>query len=182
MGHVARHAGVAVGSLYLRAPTKEALLARVLEDVEQELAEVMERAAADGHAWPKRIEAVFRALLEATASMPDLPHLMRLAHHAAASRAPHPGPIRLWIAKFIRAGQSAGALRLLDAELSAAIAFGMVEGAMGAHALDPALGQAAVVEALTDLVTRWLLVESAPAVTPQPAPTHPTGRRPARSR
>jgi AcrR family transcriptional regulator len=157
MGQVAREAGVAVGTLYLRAATKEALLARVLDDVEADLAQVMDAAARGAGAWPDRFGAVFRALLRALAGMPDLPVLMRLAHHAAASRPAGPAPIRRWIADFIRAGQAEGALRPVDPALAAAMAFGMVEGAMQAHAHHAHLTDAAVAEALADTATRWLL-------------------------
>lgn len=157
MGAVAREAGVAVGTLYLRAATKEALLARVLEELEAELAAAMAATAGTTEAWPERFTAVFRGLLGAVAGMPDLPLLMRLAHHAAASHPPGPGPIRGWIAGFIRRGQSAGALRPVDPELAAAMAFGMVEGALQAHARQPELTGALVAEALADLARRWLL-------------------------
>lgn len=157
MGAVAREAGVAVGTLYLRAATKEALLGRVLEDIEAELAERMEMAARDAPAWPDRFAAVFRALLAAVAGMRDLPALMQLAHHAPGARGAGPGPIRRWIAGFIKAGQAEGALRPINPELAAAMAFGVVEGAMQAHAEDAGLAEAVVAEALTDLATRWLL-------------------------
>jgi AcrR family transcriptional regulator len=157
MEKVAREAEVAVGTLYLRAATKEALLARVLDDVECELAEAMDAAAQDVADWTGRFGAVFRALLQAVAGMSDLPVLMRLAHHAAASRQAEPGPIRRWIAEFIRTGQAAGALRPVDPELAAAMAFGMVEGAMQAHAHHAHLTGAAVAEVLADTATRWLL-------------------------
>lgn len=157
MGAVAREAGVAVGTLYLRAPTKEALLARVLEEAERELAAEMEAAAESTPAWPDRFGAVFHALLRAVGGMADLPLLMRLAHHAAASQPAGPGPIRAWIAGFIRRGQAVGALRPVDPELAAAMAFGMVEGAMQVHARYAELTEAAVAEALADTARRWLL-------------------------
>jgi AcrR family transcriptional regulator len=157
MGEVAREAGVAVGTLYLRTDTKEALLARVLDAVEHELAEAMEIAARSEAGWPERFPAVFQALLRAVAGAPDLPALMRLAHHAAPSRSDAAGPIRSWIAGFLRAGQAAGAMRPVDPELSAAMAFGMVEGALQAHARHAYLDDAAVAEALADLARRWLL-------------------------
>lgn len=160
MGAVAREAGVAVGTLYLRAATKEALLARVLEDVETELAEAMATAAQGASAWPDRFGEVFQALLRMAAAMPDLHLLMRLAHHVPPCPGAGPGPIRSWIAKFIRAGQADGALRALDPELAAAMAFGLVEGAMNAHASNPRLEGAAVSKALADATTRWLLVAS----------------------
>lgn len=160
MGTVAREAGVAVGTLYLRAATKEALLARVLEDVETDLAEAMAAAAQGALAWPDRFGEVFRGLLRMVASTPDLHILMRLAHHVPPSSGARPGPIRSWIAGFIRAGQADGALRPVDPELAAAMAFGLVEGAMGAHASDPRRDGAAVAEALTEATTRWLLTAS----------------------
>jgi AcrR family transcriptional regulator len=157
MGAVAREAGVAVGTLYLRAATKEALLARVLEAVEAELAAAMEAAAEVTPDWAARFGLVFQALLRAVGGMTDLPELMRLAHHRAADPLAGPGPIRTWIAGFIRRGQAAGALREVDPDLAAAMAFGMVEGAMQAHAAQPRLSEALVAEALADTARRWLL-------------------------
>lgn len=154
MGAVAREAGVAVGTLYLRAPTKEALLGRVLEQLEAELARVMEEAAATTPAWADRFPAVFGALLRAVAAMPDLPRLMGLAHHVGPRG---PGPIRAWIAGFLRAGQAAGALRPMEPELAAAMAFGLVEGAMAAHAERPGRPAEETVAALADAARRWLL-------------------------
>jgi AcrR family transcriptional regulator len=168
MGAVARAAGVAVGTLYLRAATKEALLARVLEDIERELAAVMDAAAQAADAWPDRFPAMFGALLRAVAAMPELPDLMRLAQHAPPRPGARPGPIREWIAGFIRSGQAAGALRPVDPTLAAAMAFGMVEGAMAAHAGEAGPGGAAVAGALADAAGRWLLA------------TPPTGADPAR--
>ena len=159
MGAVARRAGVAVGTLYLRAATKEALLARVLDGLEQELAAAMDAASATTEAWPERFPAVFQALLGAVAAMPDLPALMRLAQHMPASQAAGPGPIRAWIAAFLRQGQAAGAIRPVEPELAAAMAFGMVEGAMQAHAEQPGLHPDTVAAALTDLARRWLLMD-----------------------
>ncbi len=67
MEDIARHAGVAVGTLYRHFPAKDDLVAAVLEDGYAQVAALAERAlaAVDGGAEPgAELEALFRAVAD----------------------------------------------------------------------------------------------------------------------
>lgn len=153
---IARDAGVAVGTVYLRYSDKGALLAAVLEEAAGDFVAAMERPDIHVRPWAERLEPMFAALLAEAARHPDLPALMRLS-----MQLPHdPGylKVRTAIEHFMVGGQAAGAFRPVPVAPAAAIAHGMVQAAMR----EVMAGETAAEELarlVADAAGRWMLVD-----------------------
>ncbi len=163
LADVAKAADVAVGTIYLRYPGKAELLAGVLGEIEDRFAAAMDTPAIWALPWPERFQAVFRANLDLALSDPDLASLMGLAPFAMGVWRPG-DRIRPMIVRHIMAGQASGALRPgFDPQIVAAIAYGMVEGALGELSVNPTAGPDQYLAQLTEAAQGWLLSRGAHA-------------------
>ncbi len=164
MAEVASRAGVAVGTIYLRFATKHDLLVGILSEFEQRFAAAMSAPHIANLPWPDRFTAMFDAIMATAAAHPEVPRIMQLASHAEAdSTRPdgfHPGAmIREVIAGIAERAQREQQFRAdLSPRVIAAIAYGMVEGAMEEMMREPTPLPEAYVSALADAAARWLLV------------------------
>ncbi len=107
---VARLAGVGVGTLYRRFPTKAALVEAVLEEAFAELLERAEQAAADDDAW-RGLEAFLEAALALHArnrALEDLAGARESRRRRAAAARERIGPL---VATLVRRAQEQGTLR-----------------------------------------------------------------------
>lgn len=151
ISEISAAAGVAVGTIYCRYDSKEALLGAVLTRcAERFLAGFV---AGSDMPWRSRLDHLFRSLMEEAAAQPDLPALMRLAHHLPED--PGRQLIQAAIARFISDGQAAGAFRDVDVGQAAAIGYGMVQGAM-VELLQQRASPAALADLLADACWRWM--------------------------
>ena len=153
---IARDAGVAVGTVYLRYSDKGALLAAVLEEAAGDFVAAMERPDIHARPWAERLEPMFAALLAEAARHPDLPALMRLS-----MQLPHdPGhlKVRAAIEHFMSGGQAAGAFRQVPVGPAAAIAHGMVQAAMR-EAMAGQTPPEVLAGLLADAARRWMVVD-----------------------
>src|SRR5581483_3161144 len=110
VGEVARLAGVGVGTLYRRFPTKAALVDAVLEEAFAELLERAQQAAEDDDAW-HGLETFLEAALSLHArnrALKDLAGASEGTRRRAAAARERIGPL---IATLVRRAQEQGALR-----------------------------------------------------------------------
>lgn len=153
---VAKAADVAVGTVYLRFATKSDLLAGVLKSVKDRFVEVMSAPDIHHRPWRERMRPLFEALLSEAALQPDLPALMSLTPHLPVQGGPD--CIQAWIETFMTEGQAAGAFRTMPTATAAAIAFGMVEGAMQ-DMLRSRGSVSATAAVLADAAERWMIAD-----------------------
>lgn len=177
---VARDAGVAVGTIYLRFADKSDLLRGVLGRIEDRFVAAMQTPEVRSAPWPGRFRGVFAAVFEQARREPHLTPLMPLSRYAV-SDGWHPGhTIRSAIADHVRSGQAAGVIRSdLDPALIAAIAYGMVEGALVTMPADAA-GANDLPGILAQAAEAWLSAHSDGCQPPAPgtAPRSPRGPHP----
>lgn len=160
---VAKDAGVAVGTIYLRYAGKAELLGGVLSSVELSFAEAMRAPEVWAVPFPERFSRIIAAVLSAAQRETELAALMALAPFAAT---PHsndqgtPAPksaILDGIEAHLRDGMDRGELRTdLAPELAARLAHGLVEGGMRSLMAQPEVPQDEVAQALVDASRRWL--------------------------
>lgn len=157
LSDVARDAGVAVGTIYLRYEGKTALLAAVLSQAEDRYAAAMDTPAIWTTPWPARFRAVFEAVFRTVAEDSLGQRLMPLAPFAQATGWRQGDGIRPAIRRHIAEGQATGALRAdIDVAMASAIAFGMVEGAMSEVVANPAASVETAVGHLAGAAEAWL--------------------------
>ncbi|MCU0948393.1 MAG: TetR/AcrR family transcriptional regulator [Porphyrobacter sp.] len=156
MADIARDAGVAVGTVYLRYRDKGELLAAVLEEAAGDFVAAMERPDIHVRPWAERLEPLFAALLTEAARHPDLPALMRLAMQLPQD----PGhlKVRAAIERFMAGGQAAGAFRQIEVRPAAAIAHGMVQAAMR-EAMSGEIAPEDLASLLADAAGRWMMAD-----------------------
>jgi len=155
LSEVARDAGVAVGTIYLRYAGKSELLGGVLEDVEQSFCAAMDTSAIWDAPFPQRFADIVSAVLATAAKADDLAALMALAAFAPDY---HGQAMLRQIEAHILDGVAQGAMRDdVDPAIAARMAHGMVEGAMRELMANPARLSSEVVAAVSDAYSRWLL-------------------------
>jgi len=157
LSEVARDAGVAVGTIYLRYEGKAELLSGVLRAVEQTFCTAMDRPDIWALPFPARFEAVMGAVIEQAMAEEALGRLMALSGFVQQAGGRSGDLVRAAIARQIRDGVETGQLRpTLDPQLVAALAYGMVEGALGELMVNPARGHEAVINELSIACEKWL--------------------------
>jgi AcrR family transcriptional regulator len=156
LADVARDAGVAVGTIYLRYPGKAELLAAVLGQAEDHIAAAMNTDAIRTVPFPARFEAIFSSIMAVSAADPQIHRLMGIAPFALGHWQPG-DRIRPVIAAQLNDGQASGTVRRdLDTGVAAAMAYGLVEGMIVRMAIDPGLTSDIAVAVLADASRRWL--------------------------
>ncbi len=158
LADIAKAADVAVGTVYLRYPGKTELLVGVLRQAEQGFAGALDDPALCVIGWPDRFDAIFKAMMDRVLGDPTLPRLMALAPFAMAGGW-RPGDIvRASIAVHLDDGLKSGAFREgIDVTVAAAMAHGMVDGAMGLLLAHPEMPPKTATAHLADAARRWLM-------------------------
>lgn len=158
LSDVARDAGVAVGTIYLRFKGKAELLGGVLDHVEASLCAVMDTPDIWAAPFPQRFRDIVAAVVSSAGHQADLAHLMALAAFAPQSpRSDKHGMLGL-IEAHIRDGAARGELRGdVDPALAARMAHGMVDGALRDLMTNPTRDPNAAVTHVADAYARWLV-------------------------
>lgn len=156
LGDIARDAGVAVGTIYLRYRGKEDLLAGVLRAVEDRFVAAMEAPNVVAVPWPGRLAAIFGAVIDVALDDPDIASLMILSGAAKADGWLSGGVIRAAICRQLKDGIASGRLDPgCDPEIAAAMVYGMVDGVMTSYGSELPSRRNEIVSALATATSRW---------------------------
>lgn len=157
LADVAKDAGVAVGTIYLRYKGKSELLSGVLHAVEASFCTAFDAPAIWERPFPDRFSLIMFAVIDHAMKEKDLSVLMALTRFAAPGTNSSGETIRGMIAKHLTDGVKRGELRRdLDIDLAARLAHGMVEGAMIELMTNPAREKEEVAQELALASSRWL--------------------------
>jgi AcrR family transcriptional regulator len=160
LADIARDADVAVGTIYLRYRGKEYLLAGVLRQVENKFVDAMDAGPIKASPWSERLDLIFTAVIDTALADPDLPALMALASHAKSDGWRSGDIVRAAIEHHLNDGMATGHLDPgCEAAVAAALAYGMVEGAMASLGAELPTRREQVVCALQTAASRWLLTK-----------------------
>lgn len=158
LSDVARDAGVAVGTIYLRYKSKAELLSGVLSEVERAFCNAMETDEIWASPFPERFTLIAEAVLQTARSQSDLPALMALSAFAEQTGPNDKRAMIRTIQKHLESGIETGDLRSnIDPELVAYMAHGMVEGAMRELTANPGRSPQKTVASIADAFSNWLL-------------------------
>lgn len=158
LSDVAKDAGVAVGTIYLRYKSKAELLSGVLREVELAFCKAMDTEEIWASPFPERFVLVAEAVLKTAHSQSDLPALMALSAFAERSAPNNNRAMINTIQRHVLSGMETGALRSnIDPELVAYMAHGMVEGAMRELMANPNRSPKETVESIAEAYSNWLL-------------------------
>ncbi|MGL4239445.1 TetR/AcrR family transcriptional regulator [Tabrizicola sp.] len=157
LSDIARDAGVAVGTIYLRYPGKSELLAGTLEAMQTEFCTAMDDPEIWAQPFPERFQSIMRAVIDTAQAQQDLRPLMALASYAPKRGAKSDGGVLAAIERHLSDGEAKGQLRQnMDLSLVARLAHGMVEGALAELMTNPERSPDHVVEELALASWRWL--------------------------
>ncbi|MEL6324098.1 MAG: TetR/AcrR family transcriptional regulator [Pseudomonadota bacterium] len=158
LSDVAKDAGVAVGTIYLRYKSKAELLSGVLSEVELAFCNAMDTDDIWASPFPNRFTLIAKAVLETARSQSDLPALMALSSFAEQTDPNNKRAMISTIQRHVQNGIETGELRSnLDLPLVAYMAHGMVEGAMRELMTNSGRLPEETVESITDTFSSWLL-------------------------
>lgn len=157
LSDVARDAGVAVGTIYLRYQGKAELLAGVLDAVEQSFCDAMDTPSIWQTRFPERFTHVIAAVLATAQKQEHLAALMALSAFASKATSTEASRMLTKIEAHIRDGIARGELRDdRDVALVARMAHGMVEGAMRDLMSNPNRNPEEIIAHVSDAYQRWL--------------------------
>lgn len=154
---VAKRAGVAVGTIYLRYAGKAELLGAVLSTVEDGFCGAMDGEDVWATPFPDRFALIMGHVMQFAAHEEALGPLMAMAPYAVFPSGRPGDAVRAKIASHLDDGVRRGDLRPdLDIRHAAVLAHGMVEAAMIDHMIRPIRTPDAVARDLADACRRWL--------------------------
>lgn len=157
LSEVAKDAGVAVGTIYLRYEGKAELLTGVLQRTEQSFANAMDIPEIWKTPFPERFSALVGAIFVAASKEESLAQLMALSTYAANTGEHDKSQVLGMIEAHMRAGVEKSELRDdIDLSLAARMAHGMVEGAMREMMANPSRDPEPVIAQIADASSRWL--------------------------
>ncbi len=157
LSEVAKDAGVAVGTIYLRYEGKAELLSGVLDRVERSFAEAMDQPEIWKIPFPDRFKSLVASIFETAGREEDLARLMALSTYATNTGAHAKSHVLTGIEAHMRDGVARKELREdVDLPLAARMAHGMVEGAMRALMAEPSRDPAMVISQIADASELWL--------------------------
>lgn len=157
LSEVAKDAGVAVGTIYLRYEGKAQLLTGVLRRAEQSFADAMDTPEIWQTPFPQRFGSLVEAIFVAARKEESLAKLMALSTYAAQTGEHDKSQVLGMIEAHMRDGVARSELRGdVDLVLAARMAHGMVEGAMMEMMVNTSREREAVIAQIADASTRWL--------------------------
>ncbi len=148
MSDVAAAAKVAVGSIYVRYPTKADLVTAVAEDFSKLFTDAMDRAAdkTRSQSAPHHLpQFVAQELLKTLSENEAAFRMLMALGQDDANR----GHVIGEIARHFKSAQKHGVFRRMNTPIAAAAAYGLVEGVMTAWLNDPAPKMTAYAKELT---------------------------------
>lgn len=131
MAEIAREAGVAVGTLYTLFPDKRALLTELHRRMERRFADATAQGWAAGQTAGERLDRMVDSLFEAAAEVAEIMPLYELTRDTVSSDDYRPGAdvMAVILRQYMEAVRR-GEFHRHDPAAAAAVAHGMVEGAM----------------------------------------------------
>lgn len=157
LSDVAKDAGVAVGTIYLRYEGKAELLSGVLDRTERSFAEAMNRPVIWETPFPDRFKLLVSAIFETARQEEDFARLMALSTYAANTGTHAKSHVLAGIESHMKDGVARNELRAdVDLSLAARMAHGMVEGAMRAMMAEPSRDPAMVISHIANASELWL--------------------------
>lgn len=157
LSEVAKDAGVAVGTIYLRYEGKAELLAGVLRRAEQSFADAMDVPEIWKTPFPERFGALVGAIFVAASKEENLAQLMALSAYATKAEEHSKSQVLGMIQAHLQDGVERSELRGdVDLALAARMAHGMVEGAMREMMVKPSRDPEPVIAQIADASARWL--------------------------
>ncbi len=157
LSNVARDAGVAVGTIYLRYEGKAELLAGVLDRTEAAFGDAMNSSEIWSAPFPQRFGMIVSAIFSTAQKEADLAKLMALASYTAQPSSEDKPRLLLKIEEHIRDGMDRGELRTdIDPALTSRMAHGMVDGAMRELMGNPTRDPQDTSKHIVEAYSRWL--------------------------
>ena len=157
LSEVAKDAGVAVGTIYLRYEGKAELLTGVMQRAEQSFADAMDTPEIWKTPFPERFGSLVGAIFLAAREEKDLSQLMALSTYAAKTADHDKSQVLGMIETHIKDGVERSELRGdVDLVLAARMAHGMVEGAMREMMVNTSREPETVIAQIADASARWL--------------------------
>ncbi|WP_299413963.1 TetR/AcrR family transcriptional regulator [uncultured Sulfitobacter sp.] len=157
LSDIAKDAGVAVGTIYLRYEGKAGLLSGVLERAEKSFAEAMDQEELWEMPFPDRFHSLIAAIFATAGREEDFARLMALSTYAVNSGTHDKSHMLVGIAAHLRDGVQRNELRAdVDIPLAARMAHGLVEGAMREMMAEPTRDPEMVITQIADASERWL--------------------------
>ena len=158
LSDVAKDAGVAVGTIYLRYNGKAELLAGVLDRTEAAFCAAMDTPVVWATPFPQRFTLVVSAMLSTAQKEANLAKLMALVSYASQPSSPDKSRILLKIEEHIQDGMDRGELRAdVDPILTSRMAHGMVDGAMRELMTNPKRDAKETTRHIAEAYARWLM-------------------------
>jgi AcrR family transcriptional regulator len=159
IAHVARRAGVAVGTVYLYFKNKNDLLAAVKSDWEAEVLRSLWSAELADLPFHLRARPMIEGAFDICARHNNMVQLMGMqAEMVGKWPSAPPPPIYAALKDFLDKGVAQGSLRAVDTAAAAVAVYGMVNGALlHCFGVEQGKSQQLYVDTLVDAVTRWLV-------------------------
>ena len=159
MAHVAKRAGVAVGTVYLYFKNKNDLLCAVKGSWEQEVLQALLRPELASIPFHLRARSMIEASFEICSRHSNMVQLMGVQMGQVGDWGVEPpAPIYETLKAFLEEGITAGALRPVDPSTTAVAIYGMVNGALQqCFVAEGGERQAEYIDTLVDAVNRWLV-------------------------
>lgn len=157
LSDIAKDAGVAVGTIYLRYSGKAELLGAVLSNMENGFCDAMDDPAIWSKPFPQRFEIIMARIIGFADQEKTLGPLMAMAPYGVFDTGRSGDKVRAKIADHLKDGIQKDQLRSdLDASRAAILAHGMVEAAMIDHMMNRSLPKQQIIDELVEASTRWL--------------------------
>jgi TetR/AcrR family fatty acid metabolism transcriptional regulator len=159
MAHVARQAGVAVGTVYLYFKNKNDLLAAVKDGWEGEIIRALTLPELASIPYHLRTRPMLEASFAICARHTEMVQLMGMqAEMVGDWKSQMPAPIQHVLKAFLDEAMSAGAIRSLDTSKAAVILYGMVNSALlQCFTNEGGRDQERYIDMLVDAIERWLV-------------------------
>jgi AcrR family transcriptional regulator len=159
MAHVARQAGVAVGTVYLYFKNKNDLLVAVKDGWEEEIIRALTLPELASIPYHLRARPMLEASFAICARHTEMVQLMGMqAEMVGDWKSQMPAPIQHALKAFLDEAVEAGAIRSVDTSKAAVILYGMVNSALlQCFTNDGGREQERYIDMLVEAIERWLL-------------------------